>query len=145
MRAQSPVDFFGGKVAAKLPTPKFNVGDDVSDFRCKGYYRKCTLVHFIDYFRFPYWQKRTRVAGKLPEHQKELIRKFMKIIDSAHRVTVAGVIPTYGHVINYVANQCYIEGVPGAASGVGYTYHLLYQANIDGKELAIIPTVGVTP
>ena len=151
MRATTPQSPLGGTNFSELPLPFLKVGDviDLSDFDENDwrFARKMILRHAILSQRvdYPKWgvSTRKRMEGKLNDHLKGLIRSIMRVVDTAHTIQVAGLKPSYSLNVGYPANQCYVGGVPGAASGVSFNAYLLFRSLVNGQELAVIPEVAI--
>ena len=120
---------------AVLPTPRFVVGDIVRNFNPTAWDRRQCLYYLI---------RKWRAVGENPGlrtgRAKEIIRDIMRVIDTAHRVTVAGIKCDGMHCIDSVSHISYIEGMPAIASGVRFEYQLMFEASIDGCQLvAVVP------
>jgi hypothetical protein len=120
---------------AELPTPRFAVGHIVREFRPSSWDRRECLRYLI---------RKWRAVGENPGLRtgrcKEIIREIMRVVDTAHRVTVAGIHCTGMHCIDSVSHISYIAGMPAVASGVRFEYQLMFEASIDGCQLvATVP------
>jgi hypothetical protein len=144
-RATGPKDALGP--IRPLPLPDREIGLVVDPkVALTAYARKQILRHLIT--------ETKRIVGKLRregymrrepgdkwlhDHNKSQIRDAIWVCDNADEAIIVGVAPAFNAlVIGSVANECYVAGVPGAASGITYRYYLLFKATRDGQRLAYI-------
>jgi hypothetical protein len=72
-------------------------------------------------------------------YNKNQIREKMYVVDNAYVAEVCGIRPQAMHIMDTVGNQCYIPGVPCAASGVDYYAYILFRAELNGNQVGYIP------
>jgi len=104
------------------------------DFWCKQYLRH--LIKFHRKIQNHSLEKAQHT--KIRSHIKDRIRNSMEILKNAwgKEVEIAGIIATYGHNIDSDQfNQCYVAGVEGASSPIGYTYQICIRWEQENKEI----------
>jgi hypothetical protein len=139
------------------PKPKFQVGDrvvwkDRNQYSARRYCEFCFLKHLIRR-TLAIWNrvclhldKNPQPAKRLPDHQRNAIRKTMAVVREATTVEVIGIEPTGGYTYNQdtvIFNECYIGGVPGASSPIGFKYWLLIRWEQNGKRMAMFPGMAI--
>jgi hypothetical protein len=116
-----------------IPQPKFQIGQRVKRSIRTKFHRKLWLRAQIEYWRGV--ARKAGATGRLHEYYKTSIRRAMNVIDTAHTIEIAGVAPLYGHVNeHHTYNECYVPGVPCAASGMEHGYTLLFRADVPNTE-----------
>lgn len=135
-----------------VPVPKFQIGQEVL-FVIRdidgNYFDDLYLRHLIKHMRSiiddPEMLEFTgRKTNIMPEHNKQMIRDQMRIYRTAKKSTViiAGIAPEYGHNIDAPAfNKCYLNR-GSCHSGLSYVYHMCIMHMIDGKECAMVTSMG---
>lgn len=118
---------------ANLPLPGKLVGCPLLDWQPTRHQRRECLRWLIRYWRD------IGDGGLRGGRAKEIIRSVMRVIDTAHRVTVVGVKCTGMHCVNSPGHISHIAGVPAATSGVRYEYQLMFEASVDGNLVACVP------
>jgi hypothetical protein len=145
MRARSPNDAMGGDT--ELPTTKITIGMKLDPKRILcPWARKQILRRAIKETRAIKARSANRMKWKLdarlPTHNKDQIRQKMFVVDNAYEVEVCGILPYNMQLMGMVSNQCYIPGVPGAASPTTYYAVVLFRAVLNddrGNKVAFIP------
>lgn len=135
-----------------MPLPKIEIGMKVQPFELSAYHRKILVrsqisEHLNTARRLRKRGYLNRVPGDmkvLGNHAKEMIRAFMRVIDTAHTVEIAG-IHGFGHHLGLSpVNECYVSGGP-QWSGLVFRPQLLWRATVDGKELAVLQPLSSIP
>jgi hypothetical protein len=117
---------------AELPEPRLKIGD-VINFHFDNFDKQQVIRHLIRYWRLG--------KSKLDSHSKEIVKRAVKIINNAHRVTVVG-IQVHGPCIdNGEYNICYVGGGPGW-SGISFKYQLMFESKIENNHIVCIPSYG---
>lgn len=125
-----------------LPKQEFNVGDRV-EFKFQhasngAYYFRSLVRHEIRQMR------RFRNDHPMHTYNKEQIRKKLRIVREATSIEVVGIAPRFGQNVGSVAHECYLPGVPGAASPLTYAYYLCFRwTDEDGNKVAYIPKLAI--
>ncbi len=130
------------KSSYPLPSPRFSVGDRVrfkfTPAANGPYYFYSLIRHEIEQVR------RFRAERPMLDFNKEQIRKKLRIVRDALSIEVAGIAPKFGQNLGSVANQCYLPGVPGAASPLEFAYYLCFRwIDEAGNTVAYIPALGI--
>ncbi len=75
---------------------------------------------------------------KLPAYNQEQLDAIREIVTSPDSVEIAGHAPSRSQVTGRIANECYVPGVPGAASGVEWGLYLLFRKTVAGNRVAYV-------
>lgn len=75
-------------------------------------------------------------------YNKQRHEEILRVALEAHSAEIAGISAFSTHVLNSVANQCYLED-GSSISGVEYRYQILFRALIDGNEVVMITRTPV--
>ncbi len=122
----------------QIPKPVFNVGDRVKIICHEAFYFRSLLRHEIRQIR-RYCRERPML-----DYNKDQIRQKLRIVCESTTIEVAGVAPVYGQNVGHVANECYLPGVPGAASPLQYGFYLCFRTQDEsGNTVAYIPKLGI--
>jgi len=129
MRANSPADALGPPSELEY---HFKIGDKV-----KVSIRKCDRGYYLKQYLKPLrvslksLRKQGYMSGRfLGPGTKDSIRQELDFMATADSIEIVGITPLYGQPVGHIVNQCYLGGVPGAASGVSFHYHLLFRKRV---------------
>jgi hypothetical protein len=130
--------------AYDLPTPKVAVGAKVIGFKLDAYSRYRWMRHMLsEHHRIV---KRMRLEGYLapepgdsllPKRLKDVIRRVIRIVDTAYEIEVAGIQGEGFHLHLHPANGCYVGGGSGW-SGMTFYYQLLFRAFDEGNHVVVL-------
>lgn len=126
------------------------IGDEYrwKDEASRQFYRGIMLAGLISYWRhrpgstLKGYTVGTRRKGRLCDTHKAHIRAAMAVFDQAYRIEVAGVTAAKS-LSRAPTNRCALGGIPAAMSGAAMNYRLLFRAEIEGKQLVLIPDFEV--
>lgn len=126
----------------QIPKPLFKVGDRVAfSFKHeanKAFYFRALLRHEIRQIRLH------RKERPMLDYNKGQIRQKLRIICESADIEVAGIAPIYGQNVGHIANECYLPGVPGAASPLEFGFYLCFRTQDEsGNTVAYVPKLGI--
>jgi len=124
-----------------LPAPTFQVNNVVRYRNDKDNDRRWFLRRLVRHL-IRETRKYQGPGGKLHSNHKVRIRSAIDRVMNATRMVVAGVVPTYSICCGISpAHIAYLKGIPGAAAGVQYIYHICF---ISGSSAYIpdLPMAG---
>jgi hypothetical protein len=119
-----------------MPTPRYAVGQRVDPACITPWHRGRMVREMIA--RTARVVRKLRLGGYacgggvtgrgrgLPAFNKDQIRVFIRVVDRAECVEIAGLVPTEPLVVGFVASQCYLERGQ-SHGGVDYRYLLLFR------------------
>lgn len=116
--------------------PQYQVGDAIAEYRSE---HSTNLRFYITELLRVY-----RRHSKRP--QRHRVRKLLAFITQADHLqaTIIAVEPFYAQPTYGISNQCYINGVSGAASGLTWHYKLLFTGHYEGNNVCVIPDVWIS-
>lgn len=155
MRARGPADALGGEKTRALPECRLRIGMRLDP----GVLRASSGWEWVrrQIVRFQIRQTRdiirklkkggyhANTRGWAHEESKNKIREILRLVETSHEAEVCGIYGYGMHVDGSVANQCYVGGVPGAASGITYYAQLLFRGTADddrGNAIAYVHPVA---
>jgi hypothetical protein len=143
----SPKDNLGGGKDTSLPPVQFPVGTPfpaVLLHEENGYYIKTIMKQaesrlrkILESLKREGFSKRQ--GRKIPAGNQKELDEIRDIITNPESVQVAGHYPNAMHCTGNIGNECYVRGVPGAASGLSWTMFLCFRkTNKDGNKVVYI-------
>ncbi|MBY3231835.1 hypothetical protein [Rhizobium laguerreae] len=133
-----------GPVFHAMPAPNIHVGMRLDPFPVTGWVRRRLLRSMIaDHLRITRslrrkgYLKREPGTKTLSDHTKGMIRDYMRVVDTAYMIEVAGVHGEGHHLGLQPVNQCYVDGGTGW-SGMTFYGQLLWRAQIGDDHVAVL-------
>lgn len=131
--------------AYDLPLPKFPVGTKVPPFRLSRYQRGTILKAMIrSHIRTltrlrkdGYAKREPGDSAVLSKHIKGMIRAYLKVVDTAYEIEIAGTVADGLHLGLHPVNGCYVGGGAGW-SGMDFYYQLLWRAEDDKNHVVVL-------
>ncbi len=149
MRATTPQHALGSN-SGKLPAYLYPVGTSfphhllVKDASDEGYYIKLMMKQAESDMRKILRSLRrggysSPLKGrKIPAYNQAQLDEIRDMITHPDSVEIAGHAPRSMHVVGSIANECYVPGVPGAASGVEWELYLLFRKVVKGNKVVYL-------